>query len=74
MEHREASQYTYTWLDDELSGKVKTIVEKHVNSCLLCQREIAYETELKFILKQSTLKQKAPPYLKAQIMNDIEPD
>lgn len=72
MDHREATKYIYTFLDGELSGEESLSIERHIDSCKVCQRFISYETKLNSVIKRSTLKEKTSPHLRKQIVDEIE--
>ncbi len=72
MDHQEAVELIYAFLDDELSHEKRSALNKHKDACADCQKLIACELKFRTVMNASLRQQKAPFDLKEEIISGIE--
>ncbi len=73
MTCQEAVDQLYEYLDAQLDNANAEQVQKHLDLCKLCCDHFEFEKQMKGLVHNSCVNQKAPSFLKDKILNSLKP-
>jgi len=72
MECREAYRWLCAYLDGELDSERAESIQKHLELCALCRRELELQQVVKTLVQEQFLNVAAPDYLRERVIAELE--